>query len=219
MAGNSRNIAVLGLGSFGGSIAEELASFGDHVLGIDINESRVGNWSDVLSEAIIADARDERALREAGIADYDAVVVALADSLEGSILAVMAVQSLEIEHICAKAANDTHARILERLGVHQVVHPEREYGSHIAHTLHNPAVRSYARLSDDLYLAQICITDIHDGDTIESLKLDQRFDLSCVGRISGGKRTDYKPEKPLIPGDTLLVIGSRENIHQFVSEL
>lgn len=218
MAGNSRNVAVLGLGSFGGSIAKELANFGDRVLGIDINESVVGDWSDVLSEAMIADARDERAMREAGIADYDAVVIAMADSLECSILAVMAAQALDVKHICAKAASDTHARILERLGVHQVVHPEREYGSHIAHTLHNPDVCSYARLSDELYLAQIRITDERDGDTIESMKLED-FDLQCIGRISEGRQIASDPEKPLNRGDTLLLLGSRENIHDFVDKL
>ncbi len=196
MAGESRNVAVLGLGSFGSSIANELAGFGDRVLGIDIDEARVSDWSDVLSDAVIADARDERALREAGIADYDAVVVAMADSLECSILAVMAAQTLKVEHICAKAASDTHARILKRLGVHQVVHPEREFGAHIAHTLHNPAVCAYARLSDELYLAQIRIADKREGDTIASMKLAKNYDLQCVGRISDGMQSLRMPRNP-----------------------
>ena len=220
MASNSKHFAIVGLGTFGSAVATELVEFGNHVLGIDVDEASVSALSDTLSEAVIADARDERALREAGIGeDYDAVVVAIAEDLESSILAVMAVQQLGVKRICAKASSPTHARILETLGAHQVMLPEQEFGQHIAHELHNPAVCAYARLSDHLYLAQIRIGEQHAGDTLKSMKVDSDFNLQCLGRISDGKRSDWDGEQALSKGDSLLLMGSRDDIHDFVDDL
>jgi hypothetical protein len=76
-----RSFAVSGLGTFGTTVASELARFGAHVLGIDTVERNVNRVADTLAEAVIADRRDEQALREAGVGNYD-VAVAVSVALE-----------------------------------------------------------------------------------------------------------------------------------------
>lgn len=48
-----------------------------------------------------------------------------------------------VPNILAKAQNEYHARVLEKIGADRVVHPERDMGIRIAHNL---SVKEYFRL-------------------------------------------------------------------------
>ena len=119
-----RTFGVVGLGNFGSSVAKELQRFGNHVIGIDISEARVANLADTLSQAMIVDARDDAALRDAGFGDCDTAVVAMGSDLEASILSAMNLKLVGVQVVWAKATTRTHHRILKKLGVDRIVHPE-----------------------------------------------------------------------------------------------
>ncbi len=135
---SNRNFAIIGLGTFGSTIATELVRFDNYVLGIDNQERVVGRIAETLSEAIIADGSDEEALREAGVDQYDVAVVAIGEDLEASILCTMHLKVLGVPCIWVKAISRTHHRILTRLGADRVLQPEQEMGRHVAQVLHNP---------------------------------------------------------------------------------
>ena len=136
-------VAVIGLGTFGGTVARDLASFGHHVVGIDVDEARVNEFADDLAQALIADARDERALRDAGVDQCDAVVVAMGEDLEANIVGAMNARVLGVRQVWVKSRSRTHRRILAKIGVDHVVNPERDMGHRVAQTIHNPFVADY----------------------------------------------------------------------------
>lgn len=119
----SRSFAVIGLGTFGTTVASELARFGNHVLGIDTIERNVSRVAETLAEAVIADGRDEQALREAGVGNYDVAVVAIGEELEANILCSMNVKLLGVPTVWVKAMSRTHHRILTKLGADRVIQP------------------------------------------------------------------------------------------------
>ena len=219
MPRGSRDIAVIGLGSFGASVARELARFGDHVLGIDEDEARVADLSDALPRTLIADARDERAMAEAGLAEYDVAVVAMASRLECSLLAVMAARSLGVEEIWAKAANPTHARILERIGATRILQPEQQFGEHIAHMLHNPAIGDYVRIGEELHVASVRLPSRLAGRSVTELELQKRYRLRMVGLVRGGVWHDCDPDLALAEGDMVLLLGARPEIRGFADRI
>ena len=219
MAHSSRSVAVIGLGSFGGSVARELSRFGDHVLGIDSSEACVSAVSDTLYRAVIADARDERAMEEAGLGNYDAVVVAIASDLETSVLSCMNARQAGVKEIWAKASSDTHARILESIGVDRILKPEHEFGEHIAHMLHNAAMQEYIRLAPHLHLASIRVGAERVGESLHELKLLDRFELRCLGLVRAGTYVDCADKTTLAEDDVLLVVGTRENMRAFAEKL
>jgi len=88
-ADKTRSFAVIGLGRFGGTVATELARFGNRVLGIDIAEPVAARFADSLAQVLIADGKDENALREAGLEHYDVAIVAIGEDLEANILCAM----------------------------------------------------------------------------------------------------------------------------------
>jgi trk system potassium uptake protein TrkA len=211
-----RNFAVIGLGSFGSTVAAELARFGNHVLGIDTSEKCVARIADVIAEAVIADARDETALREAGLEECDVAVIAMGGDLEANVLATMNAKLIGVKTIWAKAANKTQHRILLKLGAERVVLPEMEMGQHIAQMLNNPAVRDYVSLGNGFHVVNMAAPSWMDGKAIGSLKLAEKFELRCLGIMRGPDYVDVTdPATPLRGDDRMLMLGRRPALRAF----
>lgn len=211
----SKYVAVIGLGTFGSTIAKTLASFGDQVLGIDIDEKRASSLADELTDVVIADGRDEDALREAGVEGYDTVVVAIGEDLEANILCTMNVKMLGVETVWAKSVSETHHRILRKIGVDRVIHPEEEIGHHIAQVLHNPLVRDYISLGNSFYIVDVQVPERLDGNTLKDTNL-AKYEIRCLGLMRAGSLLEQDgPESTLQNGDKLLLLGKRDNLQRF----
>lgn len=216
MANKPRSFAVIGLGTFGSTVASELARFGNHVLGIDLQEGAVRRLADVLSQAVIADGRDEEALREAGLGGYDVAVVAIGEGLEANILCTMNAKLLGVPSIWVKAISRTHHRILLKLGAQRIVQPEQEIGRHIAQMLHNPLVRDYVSLGNGYHVVDFKIPSELNGHRLREIGLMRRFDLRALGLM---RATEFHAcdtgDVALSTDDKLLLLGRRENLRRF----
>ena len=215
-----RSFAIIGLGTFGSTVAAELVRFGNHVLGIDSDEKRVSRLADTLSEAIIADGRDELALREAGLGQYDVVLIAMGENLESSILCTMNAKMLGAKTIWVKAISRTHHRILTKIGADRVVHPESEFGQHIAQLLHNPLVRDYVSLGNGYHVVNMIIPEHYNGKNIASLQLVAKFELRCLGLMRGTHFIACDNGNTLLQADDkLLILGKRSSLREFSDSL
>jgi trk system potassium uptake protein TrkA len=206
----NRSFVVIGLGSFGSTVASELARFGDHVLGICLDERNVNALADTLAEAIIADGRDEEALREAGVGKYDVAVVAIGEDLEANILCTMNLKRLGVPVIWAKATSRTHRLILGKLGADRVIHPEVEIGQHIAQMLHYPQVNDYVSLDHGNFLVYYQVPEQLEGKTVGSLNMTERFKVRCLGLMRGADYVGCESgDTKLRTEDKLILLGNR----------
>lgn len=188
-----QNFAVIGLGRFGTSICRVLASEQQEVLAIDINEDRVNDLADVATEAIVADAQDEETLRSLEIGKFDHVIVAIGKNIQANILVTLIVKELGVPDITAKAENDTHARVLTRIGADQVVHPERDMGERVAHHLLSPNILNYLAINNDVTMAEVKITSsAFVGKSLTELNFHQRFGLTVIA-IQHGDNVTVSP--------------------------
>jgi trk system potassium uptake protein TrkA len=211
-----RSFVVIGLGGFGGTVAMELARFGNRVLGLDVDQTRVARHADHLTEAVIADGRDEQTLREAGVANYDVAVIAIGENLEASILCTMNAKLIGVKTVWVKALSRTHHRILVKIGADRVVQPELEIGQHIAQMLHNPLVRDYVSLGNGFHVVNMSVPERLAGRTVGGLDLGERFELRCLGLMRGTEYRDcMAPETELQAEDRLLLLGRRVNLRAF----
>ena len=212
----TRSFAVIGLGTFGSTVASELARFGNPVLGIDTDERNVTRLADTLSEAIIADGKDEAALRDAGVGNYDVAIVAIGEDLEANILCTMNVRLLGVETIWVKAMNRTHHRILTKLGADRVILPEQEVGQHIAQMLHNPLVRDYVSLGNGYHVVDFKVPASLDGKPVKDPALLEKYDLRALGAMRESKFLSCESgELTLQTGDKLLLLGKRGDLRRF----
>lgn len=216
----ARTFAIVGLGSFGSTVALDLQRFGNHVIGIDIDEKAVSRHADTLSQAMIVDARDDAALREAGLDVCDVGLIAMGDDLEASILAAINLRLIGVPVVWAKATTKTHHRILSKLGVDRIIHPEVEVGKHIAQVLHNPLVRDYVSLGNGYHVVNFRIPEALEGKSLSELKHNQKFNLRCIGVMRG---TDFIGEDGSDCGlerdDLLLLLGQRGDLRNFATSL
>lgn len=211
--------AIVGLGTFGTAVAKELSRFGNHVIGIDTNETRVSLCADELSQALIVDARDDLALRQAGIADCDVALVAMGSDLEASILAAINLKTIGVPVVWAKATTKTHHRILSKLKVDRVIHPEVDVGIHIAQVLHNPLVRDYVSLGNGYHVVNFKIPESLEGKALVDVPY-VTHDLRCIALMRG---TEYLGQDgstcALAKDDLLILLGKRSDLRAFASSL
>lgn len=212
----ARSFVVIGLGAFGSTVAGALADFGNPVLGIDIDKLRASAMAETLTETIIADGRDEAAMREAGVGDHDVAVVAIGEDLEANILCTMNMKLIGVPTIWAKAQSRTHHRILARIGIDRVLLPEQEIGAHVAQVLHNPLVRDYVSLGNGYSVVDLAVPAHFEGRTIGADLDLAKFDLECLGTMRG---TAYSPPGAagvsLKEGDKLLLLGKPRDLRAF----
>ena len=220
MFAKKRTIGVIGLGNFGSTVATELTRFGNYVIGVDLNEQRVSNHVERLSQAVIADARDDIALREAGLADCDMALVAMGSDLESSILSAINLKLLGVETIWAKAKTKTHHRILAKLGVDRVIHPEVEVGQHIAQVINNPLVRDYVSLGNGYHVVNFRIPESLEGKSLDMLYHAKKFDLRCIGVMRGTEFIGQDGNPCSLQRDDLLILlGQRSDLRNFAASL
>lgn len=216
----NRNFAIIGLGMFGGTIAAALASMDEEVLGIDIDENQVRQYADTLSHAVIADARDDEALKEAGLANYKVAVVAIGEDLEASILCAMNAKLIGVPCVWAKAFSRTHHRILSRIGVDRVIHPERDIGLRVAETLHTPFVADYVSLGNGFHVVDLVIAEGMPEEMLEQLAANTLEGVRCLGFMRGTEYHDCTGGGvPFEEGDRALVLGKREDLRHLSGSL
>lgn len=215
-----QEFAVIGLGRFGGSICRELSLEGMHVLAIDHNEAKVNQFKNIASYAVIADATDEVTLKELGIKNIDHVIVAIGDNIQASILTTAILSELGIKKITVKAQNDYHEKILNKIGAHQVVHPERDMGKRIAHSIISNNILDYLELSDEHSIVEVIAGKKMAGKSL--VDLDVRANYGCnVIAIKQGKDINVSPAADYIIDieDILIVIGSDKDLAHFEKDL
>lgn len=214
-----RTFAVVGLGNFGGTVARELTGLGNHVIGIDLNEARVSQHADTIDQALMIDARDDAALRDAGIGDCETALVAMGEDLEASILAAINLKTLGVPKVWAKATTKTHHRILSKLKVDRVIHPEEEVGRQIAQVLHNPNVRDFVGLGNGYRVVNFLVPEPLDGSCLSDLT-HGAFDLRCLGVMRGTEFLGRDGEAfPLKKDDRLILLGKRAELRAFAESL
>lgn len=147
--------AIIGLGSFGGSTARELMRLKHEVIGIDQDAKQVNRMASVITFATIADATDEQVLKELNIQNCDAVVVAIGEDIEASILCVVHLKNLGVKQILVKAKTDAHHMILAHLQVTRIIHPEEQMGIRVAQSLNYPMVDEYISLGDQHFIVSV----------------------------------------------------------------
>ncbi len=210
-----KQFAVIGLGRFGSSVARALGRLGHQVIAIDSDEAKVKALMDEVTTAVQADARDEEALRAAGIRNVDVAIVAIGENVEANILVTLIVKELGIKCVVAKAINDQHGKVLAKIGADRVVYPERDMGVRVAHTLASGNVLEHIDLSPEYSIVEIMAPARVAGKTLGQLNLRAQHGVSVVAikrndKILAAPGADDVVEE----GDILVVVGRNKALER-----
>lgn len=204
--------AVIGLGSFGGTVAKQLVRLGHDVLGIDNIKKNVEDFAEILTYAVIADASDESVLEELNLQNYEAVVVAIGEDIEASILCVLHLKNMGVKKIWGAAKTKAHHMILSHLSVDKIIHPEEDMGMRVANALNYPIVSRYMALGDDHFIVKIKVPNPLVGYNLCQL-IQQEPTINLIVFKRG--REVYKK----IPEDLNLELGDILVLEGFIFDL
>ncbi|MGX7023624.1 potassium channel family protein [Vagococcus hydrophili] len=210
-----KSFAIIGLGRFGGSVCRELIKSDQEVLAIDSCEDRVNEYMNIATHAVVANAQDEATLRSLGLRNFDHVIVAIGEDIQASILVTLMAKEMGVPRITAKAQDEYHARVLDKVGADTVVHPERDMGIRLGHKLTSNNMLDFIELSEDYSLAEVMITHKKFyNKTIEEINFRKHFNLTIVAIRRAKNELIVSPpaNQMIIENDILLVVGHNEDV-------
>ena len=154
-----KSIAVIGLDRFGYTLAVTLSQLGHQVLCIDDSEKAIQTVADQVTNAVCANTTNEAALRAAGLKSFDAAVICISDSMERSLLSVLAVKEVGISAVTVRAMSDDHKKILEKLGFVDIIYPEYDMATKLAYRINKSKIREYLEFSNDYSIIEIAVPE------------------------------------------------------------
>ncbi|MFI7598337.1 potassium channel family protein [Actinoplanes sp. NPDC049681] len=211
------NVVVVGLGRFGGAVAESLVNLGHEVLGIDSDPRIVQDWSDRLTHVVEADATDTDALRQLGVQDFSRAVVGIGTDLETSVLTVLTLAEVGVQEVWAKATSLKHGQILTRIGARHVIFPEMEMGERVAHLI-TGRMLDYIEFDDGFAIAKVRAPREAVGRSLADIGLRGKWGVTVVGtKLPGEDFTYARPETIVPSGCILIVAGNTSTVEQFAA--
>ncbi len=210
-----KQFAVLGLGSFGASVAVTLQRLGCDVVAVDYDMERIDDIADKVTYAMQGDIGDENLLRSLGTKNFDGIVVASSENLEGSILATLEAKEMGIPYILCKAHDERHAQVLRKVGADAVVFPEEEMGRKIAKNLLSANLADWIELSSDYSIVETAVPVRWIGKTLKELDVRRTHEINVVGiKRENLVEITPDPDVPLEEGMILMLIGSNEALEK-----
>ena len=216
-----KQVAILGLGRFGVGLANTLLGMGYDVLAMDVDEKRVQAIAPTITRAVQADGTDEAVLRELGVDKFDVAIVAMGSDIENSVMSTILLRKMGVRYVVARAENELHGSILDKIGADKVVYPEREMGTRVAHGLMLTQVLDYMPLASAYGVAKLSSPNSFIGRTLSELGLGREGKWGiAVLIIQREREIIVTPDRMEVvrADDTLVVSGNDGKIEQMLTE-
>ena len=208
-----KTYAVFGLGRYGIAVARELVNNGVEVIAVDADEKIVNAAADELPICKCADITDPEVIRQLGISNVDVVIIAMANNLEASVMAVTLCKEIGVKTVIAKSANEMHQKILNRVGADKVVFPENESGIRLAKNLLSSGFVDMVSLAKNVSMIELDVKPEWVGKNLIELNLRKKYSINVVAIRKGESvSVDIDPHAPLQGEDKLIVIANTEKL-------
>ena len=201
-----KQFVIVGLGRFGRTLAETLYEKGEDVLAIDLDEERVEDIRNSVTHSVQADAMDLEA------------VVTIGTDIKASGMATMLMKEVGVKYVIAKAHDEIHGRMLQKLGADKVIFPERDMGRRVAHNLISGNILDFIELSPDYSMVEIQSPAEWGGRTLRELDLRNRMHLNVIAiKRNGEVNAALTPETMIHAEDRMLVMATEDTVRRLKS--
>ena len=208
-----KSIAVLGLGKYGKSVAENLYRMGADVLAVDCNEEVIKDFADRCTSAVCANLANEEEVLSLGLKNMDIVVSAMGGDLAASIMSVTVAKEQGVPIVIAKASSDRMASVLKKVGADKIIDPEGEGGARSARILLSSIFQDFYELDENMYMIEMAPKTEWIGKDLIELDLRGKMNLNIVAvRKKGNPLHFVDPKTPFTKDDILLIVTEKGNI-------
>ena len=211
----NNSYAVLGLGRYGYAVAKELVESGAEVLVVDSDEELINDVVDEFPICKCADITDIDALEQLGISNVDIVIIAVASSLETSVMATTLCKDIGVKTVIVKCADEMQRKILSKVGADKVVLPEFEAGTRLAKNLLSSGFVDILELTSNVSLVEIDVKPEWVGKTLVELNLRKKYSINVIAiQKDNDVSTEIDPNKPLEQTMKLIVVANRYKLEK-----
>ena len=221
---------VLGLGNFGSSLAQKLTEQGNEVIGIDNSEAKVDAFKEKISHTICMNATDEHTAKGLPLKETDVVIVAIGEDQGANVMATAVFKNLEVKRLISRAIDPLHEKVLQAIGVDEIVHPEEETAERWAKKLCLHNVVDSFELSPDYSIIEANVPEEYIGKTIREVGFRSKYKLLVLTTIKneevksllGKTKTEAKVQGVAVPDlileedDILVLYGANKDLQNFL---
>jgi trk system potassium uptake protein len=221
---------IIGLGSFGSSLAQKLTNMGHEVIGVDSKMSRVESLKEKITHTICLDSTDMMAVKHLPLQDTDIVVVCIGEDEGASILTTALMKQSNVKRLISRAVSPLHETILEAMKVDEIVHPEEETAERWAKRLNIRGVVDSFELTGEYHVIEANVPEHYAGKTLEEIGVRRNYNVivlttikvseekNLIGSVRKVKKVqDVASAKTLLDADDILVLyGKMNDIKNFL---
>ncbi|WP_274476266.1 potassium channel family protein [Mangrovimonas aestuarii] len=223
---------IIGLGNFGASLAQKLTEQGNEVIGIDISMSKVDTLKEKISHTICMDATDELTVTGLPLKDTDMVIVSIGENQGANLMVTALFKNLQVKRLISRSINPLHEKVLNAIGVDEIVHPEEETAERWAKKLCLRGVVDSFELTDDYSIVEVNVPEEYHNKALKDTGIREKHNLLVLTTISQEKVKSFigrsknvarvsgvaSPSHILKKEDILVVYGSNQNIKRFLKD-
>lgn len=220
---------IIGLGNFGGSLAEKLTQQGNEVIGVDSRSERVMALKDKLSHTICLNATDQSAINHLPLKNTDVVMVCIGEDEGANIMVTAHFKNLGVKRLISRAINPLHESVLQAIGVNEIVRPEEESSERWSKKLCLKGVVDSFELNKSYSIVEILLPEKYIGKTIEEVKFRELHNVLILTIIRDAQEKNFlgrsktvanvqgipEPTTVLQQNDIIVIYGSNEDLQKF----
>ena len=171
---------IIGLGTYGRVLADEMSALGHEVIAADSDASRVERVKDICDAAFQIDACDELALNVLPLKKVDVTIVAIGSNLGASVRVVALLKKLGVEHIYARANDYVHKSILQAFDIEKILIPEERAARSLVRQMELGVKTDLFRVDDTYCVYKFHIPKKFVGLRANELHLYENFRLKII---------------------------------------
>lgn len=214
-----KSFCIIGLGKFGNTLAEILANDGKQVLVIDSDADKVNAIADTVTHAVIGDATNESVLRSAGVVNYQCAIICMTENINANIFLTITLKEMGVKTVVARAANEGHHKVLQKIGADAIVFPEKDMAEKLAFMLRKENVTEMIDFHG-YRIVEIVVPEAWVGQTILELDIRRKFDVNVLAVINGKGKAEVSPSpsRKFIDGERISVLGTERAIAKLTKQ-
>ena len=211
-----KTVLLIGLGRFGRHVAKKLHELDHEILAVDKDEEFVNMTLPYVTNALVADSTDAHFLESLGIRNFDLCIVAIGDDFQSSLETTSLLKELGAKYVVSRASRGIHEKFLLRNGADEVVYPEKQLAQWTAIRFGYDHILDYFQLSDRYAVYELPMPADWIDKSVGELQVRQNYNVNILGiKKQGNLTVEITPQTKLQRGDTVLVVGKREDVQKY----
>ncbi len=222
---------IIGLGNFGASLAIKLTAQGNEVIGVDIKLERVSALKEHITHTIALDASDPVAFNSLPLKNTNVVIVAIGEDEGANIMVTALCKEACVKRIISRAVNSLHEKVLNAIGISEIVHPEEETAERWSKKLCLSGLVDSFELNANYSIVEAIIPQKYVGRSIQEIGFREHYEILVLTILKKTERDKLigrsrivttvlhgipKPDTILQEGEIIVIYGNNRSIKEFL---